>query len=774
MILGGMLRDRFIKDHFMVNKEILVVDDEPEITKLLGDLLEGHGYKVDLAGDSLKAKDFLRQKKYLMVLADVNLPTESGLKILEYCAKSLEETPPFVFITGMHDPSIVASASKLGAVDVIEKPFDVADVLATVRFMEELGSDKIADLMGMINRISGINLGPDKRFLVETRLLRRTRQLALPSLDAYLDYFSKNRQQEVAHIISLVTTHTTQFFRESQHFDFLIDHGFAAILKNNIQTINVWSAAASTGEELYSAAICWHEFLRKSGSENSKVSFRGLGTDIDQKSIDKASKGIYQSTSVNRLSNDLVRQYFLFGRDNISNLVKVCDMIHSECRFSHYNLISPHGINERFDIIFLRNVLIYFKPETAQKIIDNVTNHLNNWGLLFLGYSESLNNINHKMINVGHSIYQKKSDVGNRAAPSSKSISGVSTLERQKVRVFIVDDSATIRATLRKILSKEKGFEVVGEAENPKAISKKPTTAWVDVVTLDLHMPEQDGLSYLKSISDDMHPPVVVISSVSEKEGIEVMNCLELGATDYVEKPSAADFSQAEEQIRDVLKVASKQRFRKSVSKAQSTILPTYSYDPDDLIVVGASTGGVEAIKLLLAGFPKQTPPILIVQHIPPAFSKTFANRLRQSSPILVTEACDGEEIEPNHAYIAPGGKQMGVKKNLKKLFISITDDSPVNRHKPSVDFLFNSVAQNCPKKNISAAVMTGMGDDGAQGLLNLRHQGAHTIAQDEESCVVFGMPKVAIDLGGAVEILPLYSIAYHLFSGLKKTKKAA
>ena len=206
------------------------------------------------------------------------------------------------------------------------------------------------------------------------------------------------------------------------------------------------------------------------------------------------------------------------------------------------------------------------------------------------------------------------------------------------------------------------------------------------------------------------------------------------------------------------------------------TLVPMYTSGGDrrDLILIGASTGGVEALKVILESFPEETPPILVVQHIPEKFSKTLADRLNQCCRIRVKEAEDNERIEENCAYIAAGGRQMGVISIGSSLKIVVNDDPAVNRHRPSVDYLFNSALPLLKKYQISAAILTGMGADGANGLLALKNSGAHTIAQNEESSIVYGMPRVAVELDAAIEVLPLQSIAYHLFKPFKKAMRVA
>jgi chemotaxis response regulator CheB/chemotaxis methyl-accepting protein methylase len=327
-----------------------------------------------------------------------------------------------------------------------------------------------------------------------------------------------------------------------------------------------------------------------------------------------------------------------------------------------------------------------------------------------------------------------------------------------KTKVLIVDDSKTIRQLLFKILSEDPQIEIVAETDKPLEVEKLIEKHKPDVITLDIHMPDMDGVTLLKRIQPKFQIPTVMISSISKEEGRQVLDALEAGAIDYIQKPSMSDLRDVASQIRDRIKIAAIAKVRKKKSVARRTVSSAL-VDKQSLIVMGSSTGGTEAVREILQTMPSEIPPILIVQHIPAVFSAAFANRLNDLCPFEVKEAAHGDEIKPNRVLIAPGGKQMGVKAVKDKLIISITDDQPVNRHKPSVDYLFQSVADLGSKKVVSI-ILTGMGADGARSMKKLKDQGIKTIAQDKESCVVFGMPREAIEMGGVDFVLPLDQIA--------------
>ncbi len=353
---------------------------------------------------------------------------------------------------------------------------------------------------------------------------------------------------------------------------------------------------------------------------------------------------------------------------------------------------------------------------------------------------------------------------------------------KKKLKVLIVDDSSPIRKVLSKILEKYQDIEVVAAAESAMQAEILRKKHKPDVITLDIHMPEIDGITYLAQLMKNNPLPVIMISDLSIKEASPVMKALELGAFDYIKKPSLSELEEISEKLYHLIIAASQakrenknnQKNEAPNKKSSKLNLPRNTKMPD-LICIGASTGGTEALKKVFHKFPSQTPPILVVQHMPSIFTAAFADSLNRISQIKVKEASNGEILCQNCAYIAPGGQQMKVKINQQgQTQIILTDDPPVNRFKPSVDYLFKSISENLPCEKITSALLTGMGDDGARGLLSLKKKGAKTIAQNEESCVVYGMPKAAADLNAATFILDIEDIAYALIDIKKQDAKAS
>ncbi len=356
-----------------------------------------------------------------------------------------------------------------------------------------------------------------------------------------------------------------------------------------------------------------------------------------------------------------------------------------------------------------------------------------------------------------------------------------------KIRVLIVDDSALVRQILTEILNQDPGIEVVGSATDPYAAREKIKKLNPDVLTLDVEMPRMDGLTFLSNLMRLRPMPVVMVSSLTENGAAVTLQALELGAVDFVTKPKvdlAHTLDDYALEIREKVRTAARARVQErrvppvaSVAHATSSARPLagsekYSADvimphearrrpfktTESIIAIGASTGGTEAIKEVLIRLPQYCPGVVITQHIPEAFSGPFARRMDSVSALSVCEAHDGQQVMPGHAYIAPGDRHLMLVRDGARYVCRLNDGPPVNRHRPSVDVLFRSVAANAGL-NAVGVILTGMGDDGAQGLKEIHEAGAPTIAQDEQTSVVWGMPGQAVKLGGVDKIMPLEAI---------------
>ncbi len=344
----------------------------------------------------------------------------------------------------------------------------------------------------------------------------------------------------------------------------------------------------------------------------------------------------------------------------------------------------------------------------------------------------------------------------------------------KKIKVLIVDDSAVVRQTMSGILESDPGIEVIATAADPFYAVEKIRKEVPDVITLDVEMPRMDGITFLRKIMTQHPIPVVICSSLSEKGSETALKALEYGAVEIIEKPKIGTKKFLEEsrvRICDVVRAAS--QIRPVMLKPSKRIEPKLTADvmiakassramlqtTEKVVVVGASTGGTEALRLFLEALPTSAPGVVVVQHMPEKFTKTFAQRLDTTCQVTVKEAEQHDSVLRGRAIIAPGNTHLLLKRSGARYFVEIKEGPLVCRHRPSVDVLFRSTARYAGK-NAVGVIMTGMGDDGARGLLEMKEAGAATIAQDEATCVVFGMPQEAIKLGAVDQVLPLDTIS--------------
>ncbi len=334
------------------------------------------------------------------------------------------------------------------------------------------------------------------------------------------------------------------------------------------------------------------------------------------------------------------------------------------------------------------------------------------------------------------------------------------------IRVLVVDDSALIRSVLREIIGSQPDMEVVGVAPDPIVAREMIRRLDPDVLTLDVEMPRMDGLDFLEKLMRLRPMPVVMVSTLTERGSEITLRALELGAVDFVTKPKISiqhGMQEYADTIADKIRAAARARIRRTppasaASAAEPALLKSLGNplaSSEKLIIIGASTGGTEAIREFLVQMPPDCPGILIVQHMPEGFTRSFAQRLDSLCRIAVAEATHGERVLPGHAYLAPGHSHLQLARSGANYVTALDQGPPVNRHRPSVDVLFRSAALHAGK-NAVGVILTGMGRDGAAGMLEMRQAGAWNVAQDEASCVVFGMPREAIAAGATHETAPL------------------
>src|SRR5579872_376913 len=360
----------------------------------------------------------------------------------------------------------------------------------------------------------------------------------------------------------------------------------------------------------------------------------------------------------------------------------------------------------------------------------------------------------------------------------NKTQTGLMSAPRRRIRVLIVDDSALVRSLLSDILATDPGIEVVGVAGDAHVAREKIKSLNPDVLTLDVEMPKMDGITFLKNLMRLRPMPVVMVSSLTERGADVTLDALAIGAVDYLSKPKidlAATLKDYGDELIEKIKAASQASVRAldPLRAALISAKPAHSADAvlpkadkprqlrttDRIIAIGASTGGTEAIKEVLVKMPPDTPGVVIAQHIPKAFSTPFAKRMNDCCQLTVYEAQDGQQLLAGHAYIAPGDQHLMVVRDGARYVLKLDDGLPVNRHKPSVDVLFRSVAQNAGR-NAIGVLLTGMGKDGARGLKEMLNAGSRTIAQDQATSVVSGMPGEAVSLGAAKYVLALDAVA--------------
>ncbi|HUJ69364.1 MAG TPA: chemotaxis response regulator protein-glutamate methylesterase [Syntrophorhabdales bacterium] len=346
----------------------------------------------------------------------------------------------------------------------------------------------------------------------------------------------------------------------------------------------------------------------------------------------------------------------------------------------------------------------------------------------------------------------------------------------KKIKVLIVDDSAVVRQTMNDILSADPEIEVMGVAADPFIAAQKMREAAPDVITLDVEMPRMDGITFLQKIMSQHPVPVVICSSVAQNGSDTAFKALECGAVEIIAKPKLGTKQFLEESrvaICDAVKAAYLTGL-KGISHHPLDVAPKLSADAvlakpsashamlettEKVVVVGASTGGTEALKDLLEALPQDSAGMVIVQHMPEHFTRAFANRLNSTCKLSIKEAEENDTVMSGRVLIAPGNKHCLLKRSGARYYVEVKDGPLVSRHRPSADVLFRSAARYAGR-NAIGVIMTGMGDDGARGMLEMKEQGAYTIAQDEATCVVFGMPKEAIKLGGVDKVTPLQEIA--------------
>ena len=569
--------------------------------------------------------------------------------------------------------------------------------------------------------------GMRKEILV-TNVSRRMLSCQQHQLESYLQ-FALTHEDEFEFLLSALTIHTTSWFREKPHFEILAAQANEFALANENETFRVWCSACSTGEEVYSFAAV----LEQTKLKIPTFTYEILGSDVDPVSVKKARAALYSAEFL----KDIPLQYrscFFIGSGKSQNLMTLVKSLRERCKFEVRNLTKPEDLvaAQPFHFIICRNVLIYFSPEQVSLIIKSLVAALHKTeGALCLGHSESVSADKFGLELLSNCVYA-------RARKRKKSAAGTT----QK-KVLVVDDSLTVRTLAKRVLESAH-FEVIC-AENADKASELLKSNVVDAITLDVNMPGKDGLTWLaERRRAGLRTPVIVLSDANPETATPILAAMGDGAQDFVEKGIVASDPQA---LVGLVTALISPRPKAVQAQAKGFVKRTALVRPD-VIVIGASTGGTEALAVLLKSFPKNGPPIVIVQHISAAFASAFANRLAATTGLPLGKFQTGTRLESGTLYIPTEDLHIEIDSRGGTLFLRTSDAPPVARHRPSVDTLFLSTV--AARTQALGILLTGMGRDGARGLHELHKKGMVTCAQDEASSVVFGMPKEAIALGGA------------------------
>ncbi len=552
----------------------------------------------------------------------------------------------------------------------------------------------------IVTKATGIQLGPKQAAMIESRMVRRMLQLGIGDAEVYLTHLKNNATSETQALVSLLTTHHTHFFREFLHFEFLEKKGLPAIIaalrKEGRNTIRIWSAASSRGQEVYSLSMFLHTQLKKLAPD---FKYELFGSDVDSESVTIAKNGVYRYDEIKSIPAIYAADHWVRGTGEIADFVKAKTAIRLPCSFETVNLLELETPmkGRMFDVVFCRNVFIYFNQQQIASITTNLLKHINPHGYFIIGLSESLTGLKLPVSSLAPSVYQHVQELPKVAPqpmasatkatqpPRAWQPEPTSSVQPQILRVLCVDDSPTVLTLLKRLLQKEDGFEVVATAKNgiEAALMLKQHT--VDVVTLDIHMPEQNGVEYLQKNMHPKHPPVVVVSSVSREDSALGLKTLELGAVDYVEKPGMADLAERADEIRTKLRCAALSATLQE-NKGPSTVDKSFSKkftikDPEKKlrVIVGGLADRAKIVALLRQINTEslgEKPPVLIlvpgsgnaIEALVTHFEGTLGFR-----PDLLETVPTKDQLVPYKIYIADFAKNFdGFRSTLSSRSTSV------------------------------------------------------------------------------------------------------
>lgn len=601
-------------------------------------------------------------------------------------------------------------------------------------------------IYGLAEKLTGsTQKGSSRKTVLVQNVARRMQMVGAANLAAYLEYAARHNA-EYSQLISALTIHFTSWFREAEHFELMFRE--AMIHHDPADVFRVLCAACSTGEEVYSLGL----FLESKRQKQIIRDYQIIGTDIDGVSVSQARRAIFPLARMADIPTNY-RSYCLQGSGKTQGFFTLEKDIRSRTIFKQGDLRNLGGCLEKpdngpFAAIFCRNVLIYFDAAGVKSICRSLVSYLRPGGVLCLGHSETIEAAAFSLEAKGRSIYRRP--FAERQSAGEGSVG----------QVLVVDDSAVIRKIMVSLLTRA-GFatEAVDSAAQATRALKERS---FDLITLDLNMPEQDGASWLRSQRQlGMRIPVAILSDAAPQAAEEVLGALTSGAQDYIEK---RELNESPQKLAERLKAIAAQHIRNRTQVRSKDEMPHKNADwrriRPELILIGASTGGTEALVELLRMMPLNCPPILVVQHITPSFGPPFAERLAKVAGLRLAKSTQDEPLEAGCLYMALGDYHIGVKRGGPsgwKLDLSYSPSEHSVR--PAIDYLFRTAAQ--ARVKALAVLLTGMGKDGALGLRDLKNGGSVTLAQNEASCVVYGMPREAMELG-----------AVHLSGDLKALRK--
>ena len=579
-------------------------------------------------------------------------------------------------------------------------------------------------------------------------ITRRMRLFHLTDIREYLVYAREN-EEEYSHLMSALTIHTTGWFRERPHFDRLkeIALSFAERSKRDAAPLvfRLLSAGCSSGEEAYTMALVL-EGVRELFPQ---FDYAIEGWDIDPLSVERATRAVYDAAALSQVTDEF-RRWIRVGRGPTQGLFTLSPEIRRRCQFKTQSLDGPPpalAMDQKFHVIFCRNVLIYFDADKVEVIIRQLMSLLHAQATLCLGHSEGIDAGKFGLQHGGSSTYHS---LGAKVPAMAPEVLREAPAQSEKIverRVLVIDNSMTAKmALLRAFESKScKATFVASLQEASQALRQNK----FELVLVDLDLSTPDQHRWLEEHRRKRtFQSMVVMGGSSPIEAASALGALEHGAQDFIDKRHIlSDPHALAKRLLTLLTKVSDPTIK--VGVRQSEIGPLVLRVPQ-IILVGASTGGTEALIRLLRDMPRPCPPVLVVQHIATSFAKSFADRLAQVSGLPLGPVVTGSEVESNRLYMAWDDYHIGVKPRAQSIQLVTSNGPPQHSVRPAVDFLFQSALQIADQSRVMAVLMTGMGKDGARGLLQLKQAGAMTLTQDEASSVVYGMPAEAVALGGS------------------------